>query len=338
VERSRLLVVEDDAHVRVRGRRRVRDDLRVTRLLVEHRHDDVNDYLRRLRHDGVELNPCRARIRHERRFGRQPWASQREREETQKKRCEPRVSQPAPNDSPEGGAMARTRSRKWLRWVIAAGVVVVALVVAAPFVYIHFIEDDPAPRLQLSTPSSSTIPSEETTPVALAGTWTVGSGSTAQYRVDEVLFGQDNTATGKTSDVTGRVTIDGTTVKNANVTVDLTTVKSDEQRRDNQFQGRIMNTAQFPNATFELTAPIDLGSPPAPGTQITVPATGELTLHGVTKPVTIDLKAQQLGDTIEVNGTLPVKFADYDIPNPSFGGISVKDHGEFEFLVKLTHT
>ena len=40
---------------------------------------------------------------------------------------------------------------------------------------------------------------------------------------------------------------------------------SDEQRRDSQFQGRIMDTATYPTATFELTEPITLDSLPANG-------------------------------------------------------------------------
>jgi len=52
---------------------------------------------------------------------------------------------------------------------------------------------------------------------------------------------------------------------------------------------------------------------------VTVPATGELTVHGTKKTVTTDVTAKRSGGTIQVNGTIPVVFADYGIPNPSFG-------------------
>ncbi len=230
--------------------------------------------------------------------------------------------------------MASSRSRKWL-WFLAGAIALIAVaVVAVPFVYIHFIEADPAPRLTLSTPSSTEVAGG--TRVALAGTWRAGSGSKAQYRVNEVLFGQNNTATGSTSDVTGTVTIAGTTVTATDITVDLTTVKSDEDRRDSQFQGRIMNTAKFPHATFKLTQPIALGADPKDGTPITVPATGDLTLHGATRTVTVNLKAQRTGNSIEVQGTIPIVFADYQIPNPSFASITTEDHGELEVLLELS--
>ena len=66
---------------------------------------------------------------------------------------------------------------------------------------------------------------------------------------------------------------------------------------------------------------------------MTVPATGELTLHGTKKTVTINVTAKRSGGTIPVQGTIPVVFADYGIPSPSFGPASVEDNGEIEFLV-----
>src|SRR5207248_8177116 len=98
----------------------------------------------------------------------------------------------------------------------------------------------------------------------------------------EVLFGQDNTAVGRTSSVTGAVTVAGAKATAAKITVDLTTVSSDKSRRDDQFHGRIMNTATYPTATFELTRPAEFGSVPADGTVVTAKATGRFTIHGVT--------------------------------------------------------
>ena len=47
--------------------------------------------------------------------------------------------------------------------------------------------------------------------------------------------------------MTGSFTIAGSSVTDGSFTVDLTTVTSDESRRDNAFQGRIMETSQFPD-------------------------------------------------------------------------------------------
>lgn len=226
--------------------------------------------------------------------------------------------------------------KRWLWIAIGTVAVIVIAVVVGPFVYIHFIEADPAPKLDISTTAPPTTAAGDTTTRApLAGTWKVVNGSKGQYRVDEVLFGQNSTATGASDQVSGSMTSDGTTVKTAKFTVDLTALKSDRGGRDAQVQGRILNTAQFPTATFTLTKPIALGKEPADGVEITPQATGDFMLHGTTKNVTIDLKARRTGNTIEVSGSLPITFSDYGIDNPSGGPAQVGDKGAMEFLLVL---
>lgn len=230
----------------------------------------------------------------------------------------------------------------WLRrrrtWLIAIPLVVVLAVVAGPFVYIHFLRDDAPPPLAFSTTtttSTSTSTSDAATGDGVEGTWTVTGTSVVGYRITEILFGQEAEAVGRTSSVSGDITIEGTTVRAARFTADMTTVRSDETRRDNQFQGRIMDTATYPTATFELTQPIDIGAVPADLEEVTFDATGELTLHGTTNEVTFPLTARRNGDSLEVNGSIPVTWVDYGIPDPSFGPTSVQDHGQLEFLLVL---
>jgi len=129
------------------------------------------------------------------------------------------------------------------------------------------------------------------------------------------------------------MTVEGTSVSSAEFTADVTKITSDQNFRDQQFQGRIMETSKFPTAKFKLTKPIDFKTVPADLKEITVPATGDLTLHGKTNPVTFDLKARRNGANIETNGTIPVTFADYNVNNPSGGPASVGDNGQLEFLL-----
>jgi polyisoprenoid-binding protein YceI len=222
--------------------------------------------------------------------------------------------------------------RHWVWLAIGLPVAVVVLVVGGTFVYIHFVSPDAAPPLTFSSVASSSA-ADPSGPVDVAGAWKATSDSKAQYRVQEVLFGQNNTATGTTNAVTGDLSITGTTVNTAKVTVDLTKVSSGEAQRDGQFRGRIMQTSQFPTATFELTQPIQLQSIPANLQEITVQATGNLTLHGVTKSVTAELKARLNGSNLEVNGTIPITFSDYNISNPSGGPAQVGDNGQIELLL-----
>lgn len=221
-----------------------------------------------------------------------------------------------------------------VKWALTVVVALVIAVPAATYAYIHWISDDAPERLSVDTAADP-----PGTTVALAGgidgTWAPhASSSRVGYRVNEVLFGQSKAAVGRTSAVTGSMVIAGTTVSKVSLVADMTKVSSDEGRRDAQFQGRIMDTARFPTATFELTSPITLPSTDA--STASVKATGDLTLHGTTRSVAFDLSARRTGGTISVSGTIPIVFADYAIPNPTFGPVTTEDHGELEFLVSFT--
>ena len=230
--------------------------------------------------------------------------------------------------------------------------VLAALAAAGPFIYIHFFNSTPAalslsPGNSASTsssaaPASSTATANTAASGAVAGTWTVGTGSVVGYRVNEVLLGQNATAVGRTTSDTGHLTISGSTATAASFSVPMDTIHSDKSQRDAQFDGRIMDVAQYPTGTFTLTSPIDLGPLPAAGAIKSYPAHGQLTLHGTTRAVTFTLTAERSvaksgGAAIEVAGDIPVLFSDYRIQNPSFSGfVTTQDHGLLEFLLVFT--
>src|SRR5580692_11751601 len=229
--------------------------------------------------------------------------------------------------------MPFTRPRHWLRWLLIAIGGLVVLAAAGPFVYIHFFNSTQA------SPGGSTSAGGSTSTGPVAGSWTVGSGSIVGYRVNEVLLGQSATAVGRTSDVSGHLTIAGSTVTAAAFSVPMATVHSDKSQRDGQFDGRIMDVSQYPTGTFTLTSPIDLAPLPATGVIKSYTADGKLTLHGVTRTVTFTLTAERStakdgGTQLDVAGDIPVLFSDYNIQNPSVGGfVTTQDHGLLEFLL-----
>jgi polyisoprenoid-binding protein YceI len=92
----------------------------------------------------------------------------------------------------------------------------------------------------------------------------------------------------------------------------------------------VLETDQFPEATFVLTEPIDLDTPPVEGAEVFAPATGDLTIHGVTNEVTFQLTARWDGDTIDVAGSAPVVFADFDVTPPDRPSVAVDDEGTIE--------
>ena len=239
------------------------------------------------------------------------------------------------------------RPRHWLRWLLLAIAGLVVLAAAGPFIYIHFFNGSTPAALSLS-PASRPASTPASTPAGtatastaaagpVAGTWTVGSGSVVGYRVNEVLLGQSATAVGRTTSVTGHLTIAGTTVTTAAFSVPMATVHSDKSQRDEQFDGRIMDVSQYSTGTFALTSPIDLAPLPAGGVIKGYTAHGNLTLHGTIRAVTFTLTAERKGSQIEVSGDIGVLFADYNTQNPSFAGfVTTQDHGLLEFLLVFT--
>jgi polyisoprenoid-binding protein YceI len=93
-----------------------------------------------------------------------------------------------------------------------------------------------------------------------------------------------------------------------------------------------LETVKFPTASFMLTTPVVVSGTLRPGVATTSDATGDLTLHGVTKSITIALTACWTGTVVRVDGSTPIVMADYAISPPPIGGIvSVDDHGVLEF-------
>ena len=195
------------------------------------------------------------------------------------------------------------------------------------------------PTTTAIAPTTSAASSADATAGALDGVWNVDptdANTTFGYRVKEVLGGVDTTATGRGNEIDGSITVAGTTVTEGSFTVQVASITSDRSQRDGQFTGRIMQTSQFPTATFTITQPVDLGTIPADGQQVTASVTGDLTLHGVTNSVTFDVTAQTDGTTIGVLGEIPIVFADYGIDNPSTGFVTTEDNGLLEFILVFT--
>ena len=229
------------------------------------------------------------------------------------------------------------------------GALVAVLVVGGAAFWWFVVRDDAPPPVSVDTPASgaTTTPSGKA-PASLDGTWTVdaAAGSLAGFRIDESFASglTDHTAVGRSTKVDGSIDIEGTTVTEGDITVDLTGLTfSDDPgfpvaNRANALRRAGLQTDQFPEATFELTEPIDFGARPTEGKVVEATATGKLTLHGTTKEVTVPVQAKLAGDTIRVatNPDQPVEvaLADYGIDKPVMGPVAdVADTGTFEFVL-----
>ncbi len=229
---------------------------------------------------------------------------------------------------------------------IVGAVVVVVLLGGAAFWY-FVLRDDPPPELSVDSGANTSQTTTGTTPASLDGTWSVQNGdTTAGFRITESFAGglTDHVAVGRSTDVTGSITIGGTEISLGDFTVDLAGLTFTDDpglsvtNRANAMKNRGLETSKFPEATFELTKPVDFGEKPTGGKTVTATATGDLTIHGVTNEVTFDVEAKVVGDAIRVATAdpVPVVLADYDIEKPTGGPVAeIADEGSFEFLVVL---
>lgn len=230
---------------------------------------------------------------------------------------------------------ARPRRRRLIALLVALGVLIAVVAVAAiwgPAFYRDVIVGE--------QPAAPSVPSDAATPSAgaevsdLTGEWSVADGSFAGYRVDEVLAGEDVTVVGRTEEVTGAASIDGLTLQSAEFTVDVASIATDAPERDAYFRDQALSAAEYPEATFRLSEPVAVPGPVADGTAA-FEATGELTLRGVTQPVTVPIEAVSDGDRIHVAGSIPITFADYGVTAPNLGFVSVEPEGFVEFQLVL---
>jgi polyisoprenoid-binding protein YceI len=227
------------------------------------------------------------------------------------------------------------RKRTVIILSIVAGAVVLGGVaaVAGPIVYRDVIvgEADAAPTVTAAPTSTDAA----VDPADLSGSWVVADGSFAGYRVDEVLNGTDVTVTGRTDDVTGSLEVDGLALTEAEFTVDVASIATDSSSRDAYFRDNALRVSQFPTATFVLTDSVTATAPPVVGEVQAISATGDLTIAGVTRSVTVELEAVLNGSDGQVAGSIPITFADFGVEAPSLGFVSVEPQGFIEFSLVI---
>jgi polyisoprenoid-binding protein YceI len=226
--------------------------------------------------------------------------------------------------------------RGWLLSGLAA--VVVALGVAYGAFAVLAGGGSPAP-LSLNSTTSGSQPATG----HIAGSWTVGPGSVAGYRVHEKLavLPAPSDAVGRTSDITGQATVGNSgsthTVSAASFTVQVSTLTSDRPMRDKRVHTLGLQTDTYPTATFHLAQPVTLPADAASGRVVKVTATGPLTLHGVTRTVSIPLSVQLSGSSVDVAGSISFPWSEFGMTAPNYGNfVTVADTATMELALHLT--
>ena len=150
------------------------------------------------------------------------------------------------------------------------------------------------------------------------------------------------TRSSQTSSVSGGLTVSGDTsgyqATGISVSADLTSLHSIDSvagRNVTQRDGivsRQLDVQQFPDAKFAATS---ASVAAATSSQVDVSVTGSLTIHGVTRPVTVTAKAQFVGGKIEIAGSVSINMTDYGVSPPQVPFTTVDPAATIEFDIFL---
>ena len=161
--------------------------------------------------------------------------------------------------------------------------------------------------------------------------FTIGEGSEATFTVNEKLAWLDlpNDAVMRTVGMAGTIYLDG---RPTVIELDMHSMTSDSDRRDGYVRNRM-----FPDhrtATFTVSDLGDLPDPLPEGVVIARQVQGELSIKGVTKPITFDVEARKDPDKLFILGRTTFTWDDLELPPPNIPGrIEVKDEVRVEVLL-----
>lgn len=116
-------------------------------------------------------------------------------------------------------------------------------------------------------------------------------------------------------------------------TVPLANLDTGIALRNKHMREKYLEVAKYPNAELAVKR----SALPAVGDGATANAQvdGAMTIHGVTKPVKVTVRASRAGQRFTVHGETPLDIRDYGIHVPSYLGVTVKPEIRVEVDVTL---
>lgn len=247
-----------------------------------------------------------------------------------------------------------------LKTILAVVAIGFAVVVVGVTGWWFLIRDDAEPKtnqqaitpelIATTTALASQPTAEATSPDGGASTGglafvIVPEQSEATYLADETLasVGVPSTAEGATQEIAGTLYLseDGFALDPAQetkITVQLANLKTDQDRRDNRVR-EALEVDQFPEATFVATSVTGIEPALGPDAGQDFQLTGLMTLHGVEKEVTWDVKATRDGDIMTALATITILYTDFNITKPDIGGfVSVEDDVTLQMDIVATRS
>jgi polyisoprenoid-binding protein YceI len=150
--------------------------------------------------------------------------------------------------------------------------------------------------------------------------------ASASYTVHFQAAGQPapGTVTGETGDVRGEFLLTqkpSQTIQFLRITVDLRTLDSGSADRDEHIRTDTFETAKYPFALFTAEQVQVFSGSYSEGQAIQFRLPGELTLHGVTHPVTFAMEGKLSGKTIAGSAAAIIHLSDFGMKDPEITAV-----------------
>lgn len=241
-------------------------------------------------------------------------------------------------------------NRKRMALYVAGGGLTLVVVVLLLVYFVIFPTSSPSPfKLSattttgaVATSASGSAASAGSATGSVAGTWKIGSGSQAGYRVREKLafLPAESDAVGRTSQITGSAVFTDSagavTVSAASFDVDVLTLKSDRSMRDEKIKEIGLESSRYPTAAFVLSKSATIPAGILKGEVVYASITGVFDIHGVSKRETLPVEISASGSTVQAVGSLTFPWSEFGMTAPSIGGfVNVTEHATMEFDLHL---
>ena len=118
------------------------------------------------------------------------------------------------------------------------------------------------------------------------------------------------------------------------LTVPVETLKTGNGLRDKHMTEKYLETGKFPTAILALDKG-QLKFPKADGEKIEGKATGQLTLHGVTRPQEVSYSMERAGGIYKIASNFKMNFKEHGVDVPSYLGVTVKPDVEVAAALNL---
>ncbi len=202
--------------------------------------------------------------------------------------------------------------------ILVIGVVALATVVA---LYIWFSGGSAQPSAAISAPGLQVSGTTRLFQIA-------SDKSEVRFVISETLLGQPKTVIGATKEIAGDIAVDFDDPANSKIgaiRINARTLQTDNEIRNRALRGHVLQATK-PEFEFVTFAPKTISGLPGNitvGEKLTLQIMGDLTVHGITRPVTFEATVTPVSES-QVEGTAraTVQYKDFKIVIPEAPGVA----------------